>query len=108
MNKYGTLGGMGAKNLDRIPVSAWRVKYPTVAELARDRVDVISSCASCGLNMAVDLALVARVSGAATSLWNLKRPCRRIGCSGHVEFRAKFHGTHIYQALTADDREMEP
>jgi hypothetical protein len=98
---------MGSKNLDRLPVAAWRMKYPTVAELARDRVDVISSCASCGLNMAVDLALVVRVSGASTSLWNRKAPCRRIGCSGFIEFRAKFRGTHIYQALAADDREME-
>jgi hypothetical protein len=98
---------MGTKNPERIPVAAWRVKYPTVAELARDRVDVISSCPSCGLNMAVDLALVARISGASTSFWNRKAPCRRIGCSGHVEFRAKFRGTHIYQALSADDRERE-
>ena len=98
---------MGAKNLDRIPASAWRVKYPTVAELARDGIDVISSCSSCGLNMAVDLILVARVSGPSTSLWNRKAPCRRIGCSGFVEFRAKFRGTHIYQALAADDREVD-
>jgi hypothetical protein len=80
---------MGEKNLDRIPASAWQVKYPTVAELARDGVDVISSCSSCGLNMAVDLALVARGRGPSTSLWNRNAPCRRIGCSGFIEFRGQ-------------------
>ena len=98
---------MGAKNLDRIPVDAWRVRYPTVAELARDNVDVISSCQKCGLNMPVDLDLVAWRSGSATSLWNRKARCRRIGCIGFVVFQAKFRGTHVYQTLAADDREPD-
>jgi hypothetical protein len=96
---------MGAKNLNRIPVDAWRLKYPTVAELARDHVEVISSCRQCGLNMPVDLGLVAKVSGPATSLWNRTARCKRIGCSGWVDFKAKFRGLNIYQTLAADDRE---
>jgi hypothetical protein len=96
---------MGAKNPDRIPVDAWRVKYPTVAELARDHVEVISSCRKCGLIMPVDLDLVARISGPATNFWNRKARCKRIGCSGFVEFQAKFRGTYTYQTLAADDRE---
>jgi hypothetical protein len=94
-------GDMGSKNLDRISTVEWRAKCETVADLARDRIEVISVCGKCDLRMTVDLRLIARVSGPATSLWNRKAPCKRIGCSGVVVFRAKFWGRNTYTELSA-------
>ena len=63
--------------------------------------DVISKCHACGLMMAVNLRLVARVSGPVTSLWNRKEPCRRIGCGGFVDFLARVPPRGDYQQLVA-------
>jgi len=67
----------------------------------RDRWDVISKCAECGLLMQVDLGLIIRVSGPATVLWNRKARCRRLGCLGWVEFQARAPGMVMHEALTA-------
>jgi len=72
------------------------------------RWDVISNCEKCGLMMRVDLAMIARVSGPATSLWNRKARCRRIGCLGFVVFQARAPGMSCHEALSADDRDMIP
>jgi hypothetical protein len=59
--------------------------------------DVISYCRACHLTMRVNLKLVERISGPETVLWNRQSKCRRIGCSGTVEFqgRAPELMTHI-------------
>jgi hypothetical protein len=98
---------LGAKNLDRIPASEWRRRFDTVDDFARGKIEVISSCQKCALQMAVNLGLVARISGPRTSLWNRKERCRRIGCAGFVEFQAKFPGKNYYETLSADDREQD-
>jgi hypothetical protein len=41
---------MGAKNLDRIPAAAWRQRIETVADFARDHIEVITDCPKCGLH----------------------------------------------------------
>lgn len=94
---------MGRRNVDRVPISFYRATVATVADMQRERWDVISKCATCGLMMAVDLDLVAWRSGAKTVLWNRKARCRRIGCQGFVEFQARQPGGGYYQALRADD-----
>jgi hypothetical protein len=47
--------------------------------------------------MRVDLALVERVSGPGVVLWNRQVKCRRIGCTGLVEFQGK--PPELYQHL---------
>jgi hypothetical protein len=51
--------------------------------------------------MVVDLALVARVSGSGTSLWNRKPRCRKLGCGGRASLKAKLPGKGYYEALRA-------
>jgi hypothetical protein len=92
---------MGSRNLDRVPIREWRRKVETVADMLRERWDVVSKCQACGLMMQTNLRLVARVSGPETSLWNRKEPCRRLGCAGHVEFLARVPGRRDYQPLAA-------
>ena len=96
---------MGRRNVDRVPISFYRASVATVADMQRERWDVISKCTMCGPMMPVDLDLdlVAWRSGAKTILWNRKARCRRIGCGGFVEFQAKQPGGGYYQALRADD-----
>jgi hypothetical protein len=78
-----------------------RQRCETVAEMLRDRWEVISHCEHCGLIMTVNLRLVARVSGPSTSLWNRKIRCRRLGCTGFVGFQAKAPGMDCFDALAA-------
>jgi len=94
---------MGHKNPDRIPVAFYRASVITVADMTHHQWDVLSKCTACGLLMQLDLALVARLSGPQTVLWNRKQRCRRIGCQGFVEFQARPPGAAVYESLTADD-----
>jgi len=92
---------MGSRNLDRIPIRMWRSKVETVADMLAEKWEIITSCQKCGLAMVADLALIARESGPATSLWNRSSPCRRIGCTGAVVFMAKAPGKTFHEALSA-------
>jgi len=99
---------MGRRNPDRIPMREWRSNAETVADMQRKGWDVISSCQKCGLAMATDLVVIARLSGPATSLWNRSSPCRRIGCTGAVVFLAKIPGRSMHEALSAPWPEHKP
>jgi hypothetical protein len=70
---------MGHRNSDRVPIAYRRARCETVAQMRRDRWDIISRCEACGLIMRVDLTLIIRVRGPAVSLWNRKARCRRLG-----------------------------
>ena len=95
---------MGHKNADRVPLSYRRVHCETVADMVREGWDVLSQCGHCGLVMLV----IARVSGAETSLWNRKGRCRRLGCIGLVDFLAKAPGMYSHEALQAPWPEEKP
>jgi len=99
---------MGSRNADRIPLSDRYLLGRNVVDMYERRWEVISHCLACGLNMAVDLRLVARVSGPATSLWNRTARCRRIGCAGRVEFQAKAPGMTGYEPLRTHDQPDRP
>ncbi len=92
---------MGHRNPDRVPLAYRRAGCETVADMMQARWEVISNCRQCGLIMAVNLALVAKVSGPAASLWNRTSRCRRLGCIGVVEFQAKAPGMVMFEALVA-------
>ncbi len=92
---------MGAKNLDRIPMAEWRRKAETVADMQAQGWDVITKCQACGLAMTVNLDLVGWVAGPRTVLWNRKARCRRIGCSGFVEFQGRPPRRQTYEPLRA-------
>jgi hypothetical protein len=93
---------MGSINRDRVPMGHRRRRSETVADIIiRDRWEVISWCQVCGLSMVLDLALVARISGPQTSLWNRKARCRRIACPGFVEFNGKAPEMSGYKPLAA-------
>lgn len=82
-----------------------RAKCETVEAMQRDGWDVISRCQQCGLIMRVNLALIIRVRGPEVSLWNRKERCRRLGCTGWVEFQARAPGMSIHDALSAPDQD---
>jgi hypothetical protein len=99
---------MGHRNPDRIPLSWRRTRCETVAEMAAARWDVLSKCRVCGLQMRVQLRVIATVSGPNTSLWNRRAPCRRLLCSGQVEFWAKAPGMASHEPLTAEWPDGKP
>lgn len=94
---------MGKRNADRIPLIERKHLGETVADMHRERWDVLSRCRTCGLMMSVDLTLIIRVSGPKTTLWNRVSHCRRIGCNGQVEFQAKAPGMAFFQELRSYD-----
>lgn len=98
---------MGQRNLDRIPLAERRREGETVGQMLERRWDVVSKCRVCGLAMQVDLNVVALVSGPATSLWNRTPKCRRLLCSGFVDFYAKAPGMPSHAPLRAPDQEIE-
>ena len=93
---------MGHRNPDRVPIAYHRPSCETVEKMARERWDVISVCGKCGLIMQVDLAVIVRVKGPGVSLWNRKARCRRLGCTGWVEFQAKAPGMAFHEPLRAE------
>jgi len=68
---------MPPRNPDRVPISYRRSRCETVGDMLREGWEVISKCRTCGLMMPLDLALVAKVKGAKTSLWNRTQRCKR-------------------------------
>ena len=93
---------MGSRNADRVPITVRRSKCETVEAMHRAGWDVLSKCETCGLIMRVDLVLVARISGPMTSLWNRKARCRRVGCTGWVEFQARAPGMTWHEVLRSE------
>ena len=79
---------MGRRNADRYSIADWRSACPTVRWMRAERWDVITCCTTCGLRMQADLARIEREKGPEFSLWDRTVPCRRLGCSGFVEFQA--------------------
>ena len=94
---------MGSRNPDRVSIQVRRAKCETVEAMRREGWDVLAKCDLCGLLLRVDLALVIRVAGPRTSLWNRKARCRRVGCLGWVEFQARAPGMAWHEALRARD-----
>ena len=80
---------MGHRNYDRWPAEEWRRTAETVALMRKAGWDVISYCRTCHLTMQVDLGLIELQRGPDIVLWNRQAPCRRLGCSGTVEFQGK-------------------
>ncbi|QUD86967.1 hypothetical protein [Phenylobacterium montanum] len=93
---------MGAKNLDRIPLSEWRRTIESVWDMMQARWEVATKCRTCGLMMSVDLDLITWISGSRTSLWNKHPRCRRLGCAGFVDFMAKPPGRSNFEPLVAE------
>jgi hypothetical protein len=96
---------MGHRNPDRVPIAFRRTRCATVGQMLEQRWEVISRCEACGLVMAVDLALIIRVSGRDVVLWDRKARCRRVGCGGFVAFHAKAPGMSVYEPLTSPPRQ---
>lgn len=99
---------MGHKNADPVPLSYPRVRCETVADMQAQGWDVISKCRKCELTMHVDLDLIAWRTGSKTSLWNRTARCRRLYCTGVVDFMAKAPGMAWHEVLRADDGEPSP
>jgi len=80
-----------------------RTRCPTIGDMLREVWDVLSSCQKCGLVMQVDLADMIKLRGPKVVLWNRKARCRRIGCSGFVEFQAMAPGIYMHESLRPSD-----
>lgn len=91
---------MGRRNPDRYTISDWRTACPTVRWMRAERWDVITVCTSCGLKMQANLERIEREKGSDFSLWDRTAPCRRLGCSGFVEFQALPRNATVRFALT--------
>jgi hypothetical protein len=76
----------------RIPIAMRRRACETVELMCRAGWDVIASCDTCMLIMRVSLPTTIRMKGPGFSLWNRNARCRRFGCVGFVEFRARAPG----------------
>jgi hypothetical protein len=95
---------MGSRNLDRIPMIAWRGRCETVGEMWRAGWrHVRARCETCRSEFQVDLQRVMREKGPKTSLWNRKQRCPRVSCAGPVHFMVRIPGLHFYQPMTAED-----
>ena len=95
---------MGSRNLDRIPMAAWRAKCETVGQMWRAGWrHVRARCETCRAEFPVDLERVIREKGPKTSLWNRKQPCPKDGCAGPVHFMVRIPGLHPYQQMSAPE-----
>jgi hypothetical protein len=95
---------MGNRNLDRIPMTAWRAKFETVGEMWRaDWRHVRARCETCRAEFQVDLEKVIRERGPKTSLWNRRQACPKANCAGRVHFMVRIPGLHFYRQMTAED-----
>jgi len=94
-------GRMGSRNPDRVPLAYRRRRCETVTQMTEQGWDVLSSCDKCGLQMLVDLRMIAKVRGPTFSLWSRRSRCRRIGCGGVVRFKARAPGMGWYEELDA-------
>lgn len=92
---------MGVKHPDRIAIHEWRFGAETVAQMLAKKWDVISHCPKCGLIMSTNLPLLIKLKGPDLSLWNLRAPCRRLGCQGKVEFQGRPPGRSYHETLSA-------
>jgi hypothetical protein len=81
-----------------------RDKCESVEAMRREGWDVISRCQTCGLIMQVNLSLIIRVRGPGVSLWNRKERCRRLGCTGWVEFQGRAPGMAMHEVMSAPDK----
>jgi hypothetical protein len=97
---------MSHRNPDRVSIIERRSKCETVGQMIVQRWDVITKCLACGLVMQTDLAFIARSVSRDLSIWNRRPRCRRLGCTGRVQFQAKAPGMGWHEALeTPDERE---
>jgi len=93
---------MSTKKPERWPVERWRASAETVGKMHRAGWSVRSYCRSCHLLMAVDLETIILRRGPDVSLWNRQARCRRIGCSGAVEFQGQPPGVFQHFRLFAE------
>lgn len=99
---------MASRNPDRISTRDWRPKVETVAAMQGHRWEVIARCFTCGLEVVVDLARVARERGPQTSLWDRQSACKRRGCNGRMVFMAKGPGMAHFELLAGKPAENPP
>lgn len=92
---------MGHRNADRVALSERRAGCETVADMRRQSWEIISKCRTCGLVMRTDLDTIIKVSGGGTTLWNRTHRCRRMHCSGFVDFEGKAPGMYHFEQLKA-------
>jgi hypothetical protein len=93
---------MGNRNLDRIPMSAWRAKCETVGEMWHAGWRFVRArCETCRAEFQVDLERVIREKGPEISLWNRHQRCPRDGCGGQLHFMVRIPGLHPYQPMIA-------
>jgi len=94
---------MGSRNPDRVPVSYRRRKCETVGDMIQQGWDVHSRCMTCGTLFRVNLRIIARLKGPDFSIWNRKDRCRRLGCSGHVEFHGRAPDMSWHEVLNSPE-----
>jgi hypothetical protein len=92
---------MGSKRPDNIAMEHWRGGCETVQQMREQGWEIVSQCPKCQLKMLVRLDWITRISGPQTSLWNRRPPCRRMFCSGQVQFLARPPGCLTHRPLEA-------
>ena len=93
---------MSTRKPERWPPEQWRGIANTVGKMRAAGWSVRSYCRTCHLLMEVDLDTIILRRGADTVLWNRQAKCRRIGCSGVVEFQGRPPPLVGYMRLIAE------
>lgn len=99
---------MGSRNLDRISVTEWRHKCPTVADMWRGGWKVRAFCETCELELQVNLDTLIRAGGPAVVLWDRTTPCKRVGCVGRMFFKGYPPGANGFGFLGKIPRLRQP
>lgn len=99
---------MGTKKVESIPIAEWRPVVATVGDMIQEGWRVQAHCFHCGLEMPVDLEVVAKLRGRSTTLWDRSSRCRRKGCRGRMKFEARVPGAHWFRELTGQPAARTP
>lgn len=85
---------MGSRNADRVHISQWKSKAPTIADMWRGGWKIRSYCESCSDERLVNLDAMIRAKGPGHSLWDCTTVCPRIvgpgsACRGRVFYKGR-------------------
>lgn len=83
---------MGSRNPDRVHISQWRSKAPTIADMWRGGWRIHAYCETCGDERRVNLEAMIRINGPGISLWDLTTACPRVVGGGLCRGRVFFKG----------------
>lgn len=104
---------MGSRNPDRVHISAWKSKAPTIADMWRGGWKIRAHCESCGDERQVSLEAMIRTFGPGLSLWDHTVSCPRVVgagsiCRGRIFFKGMPSSGSHFEFLGRTPRARRP